>query len=243
MKVIAGCVLGLGMMLVAGACTSAADDPTTTEATPATTSTTVATTTTTSTTPTSSTTTTTSTTSTTQPDDPWSVEYPLEADTIEDLPAVLADRIDAPEPDPALAIEGADDVDRWVDEWLGWFSWVNANPGEGAEALDHAVIPGGVFYERTQAALEERHDQGRRLLGFAFVPVEVTATFDEFFERKELLRLVVVAADTVPRYVVDGDGSVVSIQEPLGGETTVRLLLRYREGEGEWVLETLEVVG
>lgn len=239
MRLTAGSVVAVGVMLVAGACTSEANDPTITQATPATTQTTVATTTTAPTT--------TSTTTTTAPtmgsDDPWSVDYPLEADTIEDLPAVLADRVDAPEPDPVLVIDGPEDIDRWVDEWLGWFSWVNANPADGSDALEHAVIPGGVFYEQTQAALEERHDQGHRLLGFAFVPIEVSATFDEFFERRELLRLVVVAGDTIPRYVVDEEGSVVSIQEPLGGETTLRLLLRYREGEGEWVLENLEVVG
>jgi hypothetical protein len=72
--------------------------------------------------------------------------------------------------------------------------------------------------------------------------VEVSATFDEFFERRELLRVVVVAADTIPRYVVDESGSVVTVHEPQGGETTLRLLLRYVEGEGEWILENLEVV-
>lgn len=142
MRLTASSVVAVGVMVVAAACTSPADDPTTTQAAPATTPTTVATTTTTSTTAASSTTTTTSTTSTTQPDDPWSVDYPLEADTIEDLPAALTDRIDASEPDPVLAIEGPDAIERWVYEWLGWFSWVNANPGEGVDALDHAVIPG-----------------------------------------------------------------------------------------------------
>jgi hypothetical protein len=222
---------------VAG-CTSTANDPTTTVAQPTTT-------------PTTETTTTTSTvstitapaTSTTHPDDPWSADYPLDADTVDDLPSVLSDKVGAPEPDPDLTIGGPEDIDRWVNEWLGWFSWVNANPTEGIDALDHAVIPGSVFYEDTLAALEARRDEGTRLLGFAFVPGEVSATFDEFFERKELLRLVVVAADTIPRYIVDEAGSVVTIHEPLGGETTIRLLLRYLEGEGEWVLENLEVVG
>ena len=48
---------------------------------------------------------------------------------------------------------------------------------------------------------------------------------------------------SVVDYIVDQAGSVVTIHEPLGGETTIRLLLRYLEGEGEWVLESLEVVG
>ncbi len=188
-------------------------------------------------------TTTTPTTPTTVAEDPWSVDYPLAAETVDDLPTVLTDRIDAPEPDPLLSIEGPEDLDPWVDQWLGWFSWVNANPAAGLDALEHAVIPGSVFYEQTQTALEKRRDQGLRLLGFAFVPVEVSGTFDEFFQRRELLRLVVVAADTIPRYIVDQNGTVVTIQEPLGGETTLRLLLRYREGEGEWVLENLELAG
>lgn len=197
--------------------------------------------------PPTTTTTTVATTTTTSPstattEDPWSVDYPLEAETVDDLPSVLTDRIGAPEPNPVLSVEGPEDVHRWVDEWLGWFSWVNANPADGVEALDHAVIPVSTFYEETTAALEARLDEGTRLLGFAFVPVEVSATFDEFFERRELLRLVVVASDTIPRYIVDEAGSVVTIHEPLGGETTIRLVLRYREGEGEWVLENLEVV-
>jgi hypothetical protein len=47
----------------------------------------------------------------------------------------------------------------------------------------------------------------------------------------------------VVEYIVDQAGSVVTIHEPFDGETTIRLLLRYLEGEGEWVLESLEVVG
>jgi hypothetical protein len=228
----------IGLALVLGACTPAADDPSTTSTPPTTASNTVDTTSTsTSTEPTS----TIPTTSTTV--GPWSVDYPLDADTVEDLPDVLAGRIGAPEPDPALSIEGPEDLDRWVSEWLGWFSWVNANPAEGVEALVHGVISGSAFYEDTQAALEADRDAGTRLLGFAFKPVEVSGTFDEFFERRELLRLVVVAADEIPSYVIDESGAVISVNEPLGGQTTVRLLLRYRQEEGEWVLENLEVQG
>jgi hypothetical protein len=227
----------VGTVLAVGGCTSTANDPTTTIAQPTTTSTTEATTTT-----SAATTTTAPTTNTTHPDDPWSAAYPLDAETLDDLPSVLSSKVGAPEPNPDLTIGGPEDIDRWVDEWLGWFSWVNANPAEGIDALDHAVIPGSVFYKYTLAALEARRDEGQRLLGFAFVPGEVSATFDEFFERRELLRLVVVASDTIPRYIVDEAGSVVTIHEPLGGETTIRLVLRYREGEGEWVLENLEVV-
>jgi hypothetical protein len=43
--------------------------------------------------------------------------------------------------------------------------------------------------------------------------------------------------------VVDESGSVVEINEPLGGATTLHLSLRFTEGEGEWVLENIEVVG
>jgi hypothetical protein len=45
----------------------------------------------------------------------------------------------------------------------------------------------------------------------------------------------------VVEYIVDQAGSVVTIHEPFDGETTIRPLLRYLEGEG--VLETLDVVG
>lgn len=229
----------VGMVFLLAACTAASDDTTTTSVEPSTTITTVTTT-------TVSTSTTVTTlppvTSTTIGDDPWSIDYPLDASTVDDLPASLADRIGAPEPDPDLAIEVPDDANRWVDQWLGWFSWVNANPNEGADALEHAAVPGSTFYEDTVAALEDRAADGTRLLGYAFVPMEVSGTFDEFFERGELLRLVVVAADTIPRYVIDDGGTVVDITEPLGGETTLRLLLRQRVEDGEWILENLEVV-
>ena len=229
--------IAVGLLALLGACTSGSNDTTSTSTAPTTTATTDQTT----TTAVNSTTTATPVTTTTE--SPWSIDYPLEAETVDDLPAVLTDRIGAPEPDPDLSVEGPEDVEQWVDEWLGWFSWVNANPAEGVEALDHAVVPGSTFYEQTLAALEQRRDEGTRLLGFAFVPLEVSGTFDEFFERREVLRLVVIAADTIPGYVVDEAGSVVTIHEPLGGETTLRLLLRYSEGEEEWIFESLEVVG
>jgi hypothetical protein len=231
--------VGLGVALLLASCTSASDDTTTTSAEPSTTVTTGTTT-------TVSTSTTATTvapvTSTTIGEDPWSIEYPLDATTVDDLPAALGDRIGGPELDPDLAIEGPDDITRWVDEWLGWFSWINANPSEGIDALEHAAVPGSTFYEDTVAALQDRAADGTRLLGYAFAPMEVSGTFDEFFERGELLRLVVVAADTIPRYVIDDAGAVVSITEPLGGETTLRLLLRQRVEDGEWILENLEVV-
>lgn len=218
-------------------CTSSADNTTTTSTAPTTTPTTV------DATNTSTTTSTTETPTTSTATDPWGIDYPLEPDTVDDIPAVLTDQIGAPEPDPELTVEGPDDLDRWVDEWLGWFSWINANPAEGMDALEHAVIPGSALYENTLAALKTDRDEGRRLLGFAFKPVEVSGTFDEFFERQELLRLVVVASDDIPSYVVDNSGIVLTVNQPLGGETTIRLLLRYRQEEGEWVLENLEVLG
>jgi hypothetical protein len=223
--------------VLAVACTNSANDPTTTESNTSTTQTTVERATT-----STVTTTTIPPTEPSMPNDPWSVDYPLDAQTVDDLPPVLTDKIGASEPDPDLTVEGPDDSDRWVNEWLDWFSWVNANPASGISALEHAVIPAGTFYEETTAALESRLNEGTRLLGYAFVPNEVTGTFDEFFERGELLRMVVVGGDTIPRYVVDESGSVAEIHEPLGGETTLRLLLRLREGEGEWVLENIEVV-
>jgi hypothetical protein len=229
--------IAIGLLAVLGACTPGAGNTTTTSTVPTTTATTE-----------QATTTTVHTTTTSIPvtattESPWSIDYPLEAETVDDLPAVLTDRIGAPEPDPDLSVEGPEDVERWVDEWLGWFSWVNANPAEGVEALRHAVVPGSTFYEQTTTALENRRDEGMRLLGFAFAPVAVSGTFDEFFDRREVLRLVVVAADTIPGYVIDEAGSVVTIHEPLGGQTTLRLLLRYWDEEEEWILENLEVVG
>lgn len=221
------------------ACTPSANDPTSTESNPSTTQTTVETTTT-----STATTTTVLTTTTIAANDPWSVDYPLEAETVDELPSVLTDKLDAPEPDPDLSIVGPeDDLGRWLDEWLNWFSWVNANPEEGIGALEHGVIPQSAFYEETVGALEGRVDEGTGLLGYAFRPVDVSATFDEFFEDRDLLRLVVGAEDTIPRYVVDEDGAVMTIHQPLGGETTLRLILRYRESEEEWILENLEVVG
>lgn len=234
-------LIGVAAMIavVVVGCTTGASDPTiTTTTTVPTTTTTDRTTTTTFTT----TTATSATTTNTAEDDPWTVVYPLEAETVDDLPTILTDKIGAPEPDPDLSIEGPDDAERWVDEWLNWFSWVNANPEAGIEALEHAVIPASTFYETTLAALESDIESGQRLLGFAFVPNGVSGTFDEFFERGELLRLVVVASDTVPGYVVDEEGAVITVNEPLGGEATMRLILRYLEEEGEWILENLEVV-
>lgn len=228
--------------ILAAACTTNANDPTTTidSGTSTTQDRGVATT----TASTITTTTIPATTTSSAPRDPWSVEYPLEADTIDDLPSVLTDKLGAPEPDPDLSVGGPeDDLGRWVDEWLNWFSWVNANPVEGIDALEHGVVPASAFYEETVTALKARVDEGTRLLGYAFRPIDASATFDELFEDRELLRLVVEAEDTIPRYVVNDEGAVLTVHEPLGGETTLRLILRFRESEGEWILEILEVVG
>src|SRR5690606_31732051 len=133
--------VGTGVALLLASCTTASSDTTSASAEPSTTVTIVKTTTTTE--PASATGPhAPSVTSTTIGNDPWSIDYPLDPRTVNDLPASLADRIGAPEPDPDLAIEGPDDATRWVDEWLGWFSWINANPTEGIDALEHAAVPG-----------------------------------------------------------------------------------------------------
>lgn len=90
-----GMVIGLAALL--GACTSGANDTTTTTTAPTTTSTKPQVTTTT------ANITTTTTPVTTSAESPWTIDYPLDAETVDDIPAVLTDRIGAPESDPDLS--------------------------------------------------------------------------------------------------------------------------------------------
>ena len=229
-------ILIMVVALVAASCTQSSDPTTTTVPLPQTTTTTAPT----SITATSSTTT--STVATTTTADSGEIEYPENPDSIDDVPEALTVHIGAPMPDPDLRIAGSDDLDRWMAGWLDWLAWTNANPAQGAEQLDVNMVPASQQYEDIQAALIDRAEAEQRLLGGGFLPTSLSGTFDEFFEDKTALRIVMVAGGP-PSYLVNDAGDVVSVSQGIDGEVSISAILRYEKGRDEWLMETFEVLG
>lgn len=145
-------------------------------------------------------------------------------------------------PDPDLSITGPDDLERWMAGWLDWLAWVNANPAEGAEELNINMVPGSEQFEDIRTALLDRAAASQHLLGGGFIPTSLSGTFDEFFDDKTALRIVMVAGGP-PSYLIDDAGEVISVFEGLDGEVTVSALLRYATERDEWIMETFEVLG
>ena len=170
------------------------------------------------------------------------IDYPENPNTLDDLPDALTVFIGEPMPDPDLAIAGPEDLDRWMAGWLDWLAWINANPTEGASKLEVNMIAGSDQFEEMTSALEERAKSGRRLLGGGFLPRSLTGTFDQLFEDKTALRVVMIAAGP-PSYLINDAGTVVSVFDGLDGEVTVAAVLRYEKERNEWVMETFEVLG
>lgn len=173
---------------------------------------------------------------------PGEIEYPEDPETVDDLPDALTAYIGAPMPDPDLSIDGPDDLDQWMAGWLDWLAWVNANPAEGAEELNINMVPGSEQFEDIRTALLDRAAASQHLLGGGFIPTRLSGTFDEFFDDKTALRIVMVAGGP-PSYLIDDAGEVISVFEGLDGEVTVSALLRYVTERDEWVMETFEVLG
>lgn len=170
------------------------------------------------------------------------IDYPENPGTVDDIPDALTAYIGAPMPDPDLGIAGPDDLDSWMTGWLDWLAWVHANPAEAADQLGTNMIPGSEQFSELRAALAERAEAGQRLLGGGFIPVSTSGTFDELFEDKTALRIVMVTQGP-PSYLVDENGRVVSVFEGLDGGVTVSALLRFDPEREEWLMETFEVLG
>ena len=173
---------------------------------------------------------------------PGEVDYPENPDSVDDLPDALTVYIGARMPDPDLRISGPDDLDRWMAGWQDWLGWVYANPAQGAEQLGVNMVPGSEQFEDIRAALIGRAEAEQRLLGGGFLPASLSGTFDQFFEDKTALRIVMIAGGP-PSYLVDDGGQVVSVFEGLDGEVSISALLRYDKERDEWLMETFEVLG
>lgn len=173
---------------------------------------------------------------------PGEIDYPENPDSVGDLPDALTVYIGAPMPDPDLRISGPDDLERWMKGWQDWLAWVYANPSQGAEQLAVNMVPGSEQYEGIRAALIDRAEAEQRLLGGGFLPTSLSGTFDEFFDDKTALRIVMIAGGP-PSYLINDAGEVVSVFEGLEGEVTVSALLRYEKERDEWLMETFEVLG
>ena len=230
-------VLLLIAMVAVASCSQSSDPTSATTAPPAQT-----------TDPTQSTSTTTVSSTTTSPPvttttvNSGEVDYPENPDSVDDLPDALTAYIGASMPDPDLRISGPDDLERWMKGWQDWLAWVYANPAQGAEQLDVNMVPASQQFEDIKAALIDRAAAEQRLLGGGFLPTGLSGAFDEFFDDKTALRIVMIAGGP-PSYLINDAGEVVSVFEGLEGDVTVSALLRYEKERDEWLMETFEVLG
>lgn len=220
------------------ACTPSADSSSTTTQTPVTSF--VATTTT--TTPTTASTSPTNTTAAEGLPNLEGVTFPIDPQTVDDLPAFMTAPIDAPAPDPDLTVDGPEDAEKWIGEWVQWMAWVRANPEQSQESLDEGWLPETPMADDTLTGLNQSATNGLRVLGWPFFPISVSGTFDEFFENDQLLSVIVVADGRVPTYTIDSSGAIVEVRAAFETQSTLRLILR-PNGEGEWRVEAIETSG
>jgi hypothetical protein len=79
--------------------------------------------------------------------------------TIEsEVPSELLALIGAPMPEVDLTIDGPEDVERWISEFLRWEAWTSANPVEGIERLDG--FASGQYLEGMREGLERVGNAG-----------------------------------------------------------------------------------
>jgi hypothetical protein len=150
--------------------------------------------------------------------------------------------IDAPAPDPDLTVDGPEDAERWIAEWVMWMAWIRANPQQSQDHVDVGWLPDAPMAHDTLTGLAQSAADGVRVLGWPFYPISISGTFDEFFENGQLLNLIVIADGRVPTYTIDSTGAVVEVREPFETQTTLRLILRPNEEE-EWRVEAIETSG
>lgn len=169
-------------------------------------------------------------------------DFPDNPATVDDLPEPLTALIDAPIPDPDLTLTAEGDEERWLGEWLTWAAAVQANPADGAGALDLGLLPGTEIIEEWQAALAGRVDRGERFLGYPFIPTAVVlASYDDDFAEGKIFTLVVDASSPYPGYTIDADGTVVDVLAAQDFTVPLELTLR-PDGGGEWLVSGLAPV-
>ena len=178
--------------------------------------------------PTAAPTVTTTTTTTTTVPGTTTTTMPVTTTTkASEVPAELLALIGAPMPEVDLTIEGPEDVERWIAEFLRWENWLVANPE--VEIGDVGLV--GEYGASLQEGRERATERGLRVLSGGLDIGLAEVRFGD--AGLGYVRLVVDATRRRPSYLVEWDGKLVSVSEPDGTPLIADVLLELDAG-GRW---------
>ena len=152
--------------------------------------------------------------------------------TIEsEVPAELLALIGAPMPEVDLTIEGSEDVERWLQEFLKWEEWTAANPEQGFETLTEFAA--GQYLEGRSQGLPRLLEAGVVSVGGGLLVRRADANLDDV--TVGVLTIVFETTQAGPIYTLSADNlTVVHVDEPSGSWVTVDAVLLMDE-EGRWI--------
>lgn len=153
--------------------------------------------------------------------------------TIEsEVPSELLALIGAPMPEVDLTIDGPEDVERWISEFLRWEAWTYANPAEATPVLEDFST--GHYFSGRSDGLPNLVDAGVVGVGGDLELRIVEASLDDF--GVGLLSVVVEARRSSDRFTLDAlTHEVLRITEPTDAWVVSDLVLMLVPG-GRWKL-------
>ena len=182
--------------------------------------------------PTAAPTVTTTTTTTTVPGTTTTTMPVTTTTEASEVPAELLALIGAPMPEVDLTIEGPEDVERWLQEFLRWEEWSVANPIEGAESIGQ--FASGFYLQAQSEGLP-------RLIEAEVVSVggglEVRSTEPDFTDVE--IGVISVVFETTQRdpifTLAAGSLEVLHVQKP-SGVWVVSDAVLVQSQDGRWLL-------
>ncbi|MDH4118334.1 MAG: hypothetical protein OEW30_13195, partial [Acidimicrobiia bacterium] len=149
---------------------------------------------------------------------------------------LLTDLVGAPMPEPNLMLDSEADFERWLHEWINWYTWLAANPTDDPDVLAVGFVPDTDEFERQIELQRTRIAENRFTLGWWSLVSNIRpSTSGAMFEQRVGGTVVFDASQAYPRYSVSGSGSLLEIAESSEG-AVVAFSLRNGEEVG-WRIE------
>ncbi len=149
-----------------------------------------------------------------------------------EVPAELLALIGAPMPEVDLTIEGPEDVERWIEEFLRWEAWAAANPAKGLATLEN--VAAGHYLHTQEEGLPKMLDARVVSVGGGLLVRRAEASFDD--AAVGILAVVFETTQASPIFTLDADTlEVVQTLEPEGNWVVSDAIL-IQGREGRWLL-------
>ncbi len=165
------------------------------------------------------------------------LDYPTDPNWLEDLPEPLIALAGAPAPSPNLAIDGPEDIDRWVAEVTNWAAWAQANPQDAQDHVDDVYKSGSPGARSELENLDWHIERLWFTLGWPYEPLDSGIEADDLADQR--VTIDVAAGKNFYTYKVDEFGAVEEVNEP----AKFMFLVRYTATEmadGQWRIVTVE---